>query len=115
MVVDVLVRRLVGVASTIFLNRINRIRLKTSTVTKVCCLTICVLKFKFDVKLRIVVTQEGKRYSCNGTKGVFFRNFFFLSKLTVLLYLLVRTDSPFVLKELVSSPRVCQTMVRCLS
>lgn len=71
MVVDLLVRRLVGLASAVFLNRINRIRLNTSTLTKVCCVTVCVLNFNFDLKLRIVVTQEGKRKGLRGAKRAF--------------------------------------------
>lgn len=115
MLLDLLTRGIVGIASATFLKHINRMTLKTSTVNKLFCVYIFAVTFNFDANSRVIVTHHGNRNHCSSMKPMVVRNIVFVLLVTLLLFDFAGTFKNGVVQVLISSRSVCSTAVRFLS
>lgn len=112
---SVLIEQLINITDAIFLGHLGEMELGASALAGIWYLAIYMLGFGFSQGLQVVIAQRNGERRYIETGKTFFQGLFFLSGLAVLLCLLSRVFTPFILRTLISSAEVHAAAVDYLS
>lgn len=109
--ISLVMEQLIGMTDTAFMGRVGEIELGASALAGVYYLAIFMLGFGFSIGAQILIGRRNgeKEYKQIGT--IFYQGIFFLMLLAVVMFVLSRTFSPYILKKLIDSTAVYEATV----
>ena len=102
----------INITDAVFLGHVGEVELGASAIAGIYYLAVYMLGFGFSIGLQVMIARRNGEQNYKATGKTFFQGLFFLSGLAVLLCLLIHAVSPYLLKQLISSPEIYQAVVR---
>ena len=111
---SILMEQLINITDAVFLGHVGEVELGASAIAGIYYLAVYMLGFGFSIGLQVMVARRNGEQHYKETGKTFFQGLFFLSGLAILLCLLLQAFSPLILKRLINSTEIYQTVVRYL-
>lgn len=108
---SILMEQLINITDAVFLGHVGEIELGASALAGIYYLAIYMLGFGFSIGLQVMIARRNGEQNYRETGQTFFQGLLFLSGLAILLCLLIRSISPFILKQLIVSEEIYQAVV----
>jgi Na+-driven multidrug efflux pump len=107
---SVLMEQLINITDAVFLGHVGEVELGASALAGIYYLVTYMLGFGFSIGLQVMIACRNGEQNYAETGRTFFQGLFFLSGLALSLYLLIQGLSPFLLKQLITSPEIYQAI-----
>lgn len=107
---SVLMEQLINITDAVFLGHVGEVELGASALAGIYYLATYMLGFGFSIGLQVMITRRNGEQNYAETGRTFFQGLFFLSGLALSLCLLIQGLSPFLLKQLITSPEIYQAV-----
>ena len=111
---SILMEQLINITDAVFLGHVGEVELGASAIAGIYYLAVYMLGFGFSIGLQVMVARRNGEQHYKETGKTFFQGLFILSGLAILLCLLLQAFSPLILKRLINSTEIYQTVVRYL-
>lgn len=108
---SVLVEQLINITDAIFLGHLGEVELGASAIAGIYYLALYMLGFGFCLGLQVVIARRNGERKYRMTGRTFFQGVWFLLLLSVLLWILCRFFSPWLLKYLITSDEVYHAVI----
>ena len=102
--------QLINITDAVFLGHVGEVELGASALAGIYYLVTYMLGFGFSIGLQVMIACRNGEQNYAETGRTFFQGLFFLSGLALSLYLLIQGLSPFLLKQLITSPEIYQAI-----
>ena len=106
--------QLINITDAVFLGHVGEVELGASALAGIYYLVTYMLGFGFSIGLQVMIACRNGEQNYAETGRTFFQGLFFLSGLALSLYLLIQGLSPFLLKQLITSPEIYQASKRTI-
>lgn len=103
---SLLMEQLINLTDTIFLGHVGEIELGASALAGMYYIAIYMLGFGFSLGLQVVVARRNGEGNLAQTGEVFWQGMFFLVALSILIFILSKVTSPFILRKVISSENI---------
>ena len=107
---SVLMEQLINITDAVFLGHVGEVELGASALAGIYYLATYMLGFGFSIGLQVMIARRNGEQNYAETGHTFFQGLFFLSGLALSLCLLIQGLSPFLLKQLITSPEIYQAV-----
>ena len=107
---SVLMEQLINITDAVFLGHVGEVELGASALAGIYYLVTYMLGFGFSIGLQVMIARRNGEQNYAETGRTFFQGLFFLSGLALSLCLLIQGLSPFLLKQLITSPEIYQAV-----
>lgn len=107
---SVLMEQLINITDAVFLGHVGEVELGASALAGIYYLATYMLGFGFSIGLQVMIARRNGEQNYAETGRTFFQGLFFLSGLALSLCLLIQGLSPFLLKQLITSPEIYQAV-----
>ena len=107
---SVLMEQLINITDAVFLGHVGEVELGASALAGIYYLVTYMLGFGFSIGLQVMIACRNGEQNYAETGRTFFQGLSFLSGLALSLYLLIQGLSPFLLKQLITSPEIYQAI-----
>ena len=107
---SVLMEQLINITDAVFLGHVGEVELGASALAGIYYLATYMLGFGFSIGLQVMIARRNGEQNYAETGRTFFQGLFFLSGLALSLCLLIQGLSPFLLKQLITSPEIHQAV-----
>ena len=107
---SVLMEQLINITDAVFLGHVGEVELGASALAGIYYLATYMLGFGFSIGLQVMIARRNGEQDYAETGRTFFQGLFFLSGLALSLCLLIQGLSPFLLKQLITSPEIYQAV-----
>ena len=107
---SVLMEQLINITDAVFLGHVGEVELGASALAGIYYLATYMLGFGFSIGLQVMIARRNGEQNYAETGRTFFQGLFFLSGLALSLCLLIQGLSPFLLKQLITSPEIYQAI-----
>ena len=102
--------QLINITDAVFLGHVGEVELGASALAGIYYLVTYMLGFGFSIGLQVMIARRNGEQNYAETGRTFFQGLFFLSGLALSLCLLIQGLSPFLLKQLITSPEIYQAV-----
>ena len=102
--------QLINITDAVFLGHVGEVELGASALAGIYYLATYMLGFGFSIGLQVMIARRNGEQNYAETGRTFFQGLFFLSGLALSLCLLIQGLSPFLLKQLITSPEIYQAV-----
>lgn len=111
---SILIEQLINITDALFLGHVGDVELGASALAGIWFLAIYMLGFGFSMGLQVVIARRNGEQRYAETGKTFFQGLFFLLTLAIILCLLSKMLSPFLLKYLITSEDVYYAVISYL-
>lgn len=106
-----MVQQLIGLTDTAFLGRVGEIELGASAIAGVFYIMIFMLGQGFSVGAQIIIARRNGEKNFHRIGAIFYQGTAFLFVMAFVIIALLLWSSPFLLKQVISSPKVLQASI----
>ena len=103
--------QLINITDAVFLGHVGEVELGASALAGIYYLAIYMLGFGFSIGLQVMIARKNGEQHYQETGRIFFQGLLFLSGMAVLLCCFIHFASPFILRRLVSSDEIYQSVI----
>lgn len=111
---SILTEQLINITDAIFLGHVGTTELGASAIAGIYYMALYMLGFGFSLGLQVVIARRNGEQNYKATGQTFFQGLFFLTALSVALFLFSSHYAPFLLKKLVTSSEVYESVIHYL-
>ena len=104
--ISLIMEQLIGMTDTAFLGRVGEIELGASAIAGVYYLAIFMMAFGFSVGAQILIARRNGEGNYKEIGPIFYQGIYFLVVVAAILFTLSIVFSPFILKNIISSPHI---------
>ncbi|WP_294629413.1 MATE family efflux transporter [uncultured Bacteroides sp.] len=104
--ISLIMEQLIGMTDTAFLGRVGEIELGASAIAGVYYLAIFMLAFGFSIGAQILIARRNGEGNYKEIGLIFYQGIYFLLTVAVALFTLSVVFSPYILKNIISSPHI---------
>ena len=108
---SILMEQLINITDAVFLGHVGEVELGASALAGIYYLEIYMLGFGFSIGLQVMIARKNGEQHYQETGRIFFQGLLFLSGMAVLLCCFIHFASPFILRRLVSSDEIYQSVI----
>ena len=108
---SILMEQLINITDAVFLGHVGEVELGASALAGIYYLAIYMLGFGFSIGLQVMIARKNGEQHYQETGRIFFQGLLFLSGMAVLLCCFIHFASPFILRRLVSSDEIYQSVI----
>lgn len=109
--ISLIMEQLIGMTDTAFMGRVGEVELGASALAGVYYLAIFMLGFGFSIGAQILIGRRNGEKNYKQIGVIFYQGIFFLLAIAGIMFILSRTFSTHILKELIESPAVYNATV----
>lgn len=111
---SVLIEQLINITDAIFLGHVGEIELGASALAGIYYLALYMLGFGFSLGLQVLIARRNGEGEYTLTGKTFFQGLYFQISLAVVLIMLSKWLSPYLLRNLISSPDIYAAVLKYL-
>lgn len=111
---SILMEQLINITDAVFLGHVGEVELGASALAGIYYLAVYMLGFGFSIGLQVMVARRNGEKNYEETGKTFFQGLFFLSGLAIVLFLLIQTFSPLILRRFIQSTEIYEAVIRYL-
>ena len=104
--ISLIMEQLIGMTDTAFLGRVGEIELGASAIAGVYYQAIFMMAFGFSVGAQILIARRNGEGNYKEIGPIFYQGIYFLVVVAAILFTLSIVFSPFILKNIISSPHI---------
>ena len=104
--ISLIMEQLIGMTDTAFLGRVGEIELGASAIAGVYYLAIFMMAFGFSVGAQILIARRNGEGNYKEIGPIFYQGIYFLLAMAVILFTFSIVFSPYILKNIISSPHI---------
>lgn len=104
--ISLLMEHMIGMTDTAFLGRVGEVELGASAIAGVYYLAIFMMAFGFSIGAQILIARRNGEGDHKAIGAMFYQGIYFLIAVAAVLFILSRTLSPYILKNVIASPHV---------
>jgi Na+-driven multidrug efflux pump len=98
--------QMIGMTDTAFLGRVGEIELGASAIAGVYYLAIFMMAFGFSIGAQILIARRNGEGNYKEIGPIFYQGIYFLLAMAVILFTFSIVFSPYILKNIISSPHI---------
>lgn len=106
-----MVQQLIGLTDTAFLGRVGEIELGASAIAGVFYIMIFMLGQGFSVGAQIIIARRNGEKNFHRIGAIFYQGTAFLLVMAIIIIALLLWSAPFLLKQVISSPKVLEASI----
>ena len=104
--ISLIMEQLIGMTDTAFLGRVGEIELGASAIAGVYYLAIFMMAFGFSIGAQILIARRNGEGNYKEIGPIFYQGIYFLLAMAVILFTFSIVFSPYILKNIISSPHI---------
>lgn len=109
--ISLLMEQMIGMTDTAFLGRVGEVELGASAIAGVYYMAIFMMAFGFSIGAQIVIARRNGEQNYAAIGPIFYQGIYFLLALAAIVFTLSLCFSPFILKNIISSPHIYDASV----
>ena len=104
--ISLIMEQMIGMTDTAFLGRVGEIELGASAIAGVYYLAIFMMAFGFSIGAQILIARRNGEGNYKEIGPIFYQGIYFLLAMAVILFTFSIVFSPYILKNIISSPHI---------
>ena len=104
--ISLIMEQMIGMTDTAFLGRVGEIELGASAIAGVYYLAIFMMAFGFSIGAQILIARRNGEGNYKEIGPIFYQGIYFLLAMAVILFTFFIVFSPYILKNIISSPHI---------
>ncbi len=104
--ISLIMEQMIGMTDTAFLGRVGEIELGASAIAGVYYLAIFMMAFGFSIGAQILIARRNGEGNYKEIGPIFYQGVYFLLVMAVILFTFSIVFSPYILKNIISSPHI---------
>ena len=104
--ISLIMEQMIGMTDTAFLGRVGEIELGASAIAGVYYLAIFMMAFGFSIGAQILIARRNGEGNYKEIGPIFYQGIYFLLAIAVILFTFSIVFSPYILKNIISSPHI---------
>lgn len=113
--ISLLMEQMIGMTDTAFLGRVGEVELGASAIAGVFYTVIFMAAFGFSIGTQILIARRNGEGQYREIGNLFYQGIYFQMGLAIVMFLISHFLSPIILRQIISSPAICEAAVSYLN